>query len=402
MAIDTREELINALHVASEIEHSLLVQYLYAGLSIKRGLDEGLSTNQQRLLRDWQARIYQIAREEMGHLGIVCNLLAAIGAAPKFGRRFLPSPTGYFPFPFDLIPFSDEALYRFLVFELPRGFPPPPPLGADLSGVAGPLVVPEPLEYEYVGELYAQIAEGFQAIPEPDLFLGPQAAQSENNWSDPSLDIRPVAGRNGALAAISNVIEDGEGTPQNSERSHYAGFVAIRQRYFEEGRFDGARRVPRNPATRPSPDGAPVNLIVNTRSRELVELFNASYAIMLLMLQHYFSIAPRTNGEKTLRSGLQQASQRIMSVALRPLAEEATRAPLGDPADPKRAGPSFEIYSDVSLSPYPEARLPILLERLDGLVAGCLELGREQPRIAAIGETLAILRGDLADSGRVA
>ncbi|AXS41001.1 hypothetical protein D1F64_14410 [Breoghania sp. L-A4] len=137
MTIDTREELINALHVACEIEHSLLIQYLYAGFSMKRSLDEGLSAKQQQLLRAWQGSVYQIAREEMGHLGIACNLLSAIGSGPKMGRRSLPSDTGYFPFPFDLIPFGDESLYRFLVFELPRDFPLPPP--QDRISAAKPL-----------------------------------------------------------------------------------------------------------------------------------------------------------------------------------------------------------------------------------------------------------------------
>ena len=36
---DTREELINVLHDACEIELGLLVQYLYAALSLKKGLD---------------------------------------------------------------------------------------------------------------------------------------------------------------------------------------------------------------------------------------------------------------------------------------------------------------------------------------------------------------------------
>ena len=97
---------------------------------------------------------------------------------------------------------------------------------------------------------------------------------------------------------------------------------------------------------------------------------------------------------------MQFASQRIMSVAVRPLAEEVTKAPLDDPQEPERAGPSFEIYSDVSLSPYPEARWMILLERLDALVAECLDLGRELARVGAIGETLSIMRGDLAAVAR--
>ena len=133
MTIDTREELINALHVACEVEHSLLVQYLYAGLSMKKNLAEGLTAHQQRLVRSWQARVYHIAREEMGHLGIVFNLLAAIGASPKMDRRPMPNVVGYFPFLSILLRFGDEALYRFLIFELPRGSPKPPPPGADLA-----------------------------------------------------------------------------------------------------------------------------------------------------------------------------------------------------------------------------------------------------------------------------
>lgn len=403
MTIDTREELINALHVACEIEHSLLVQYLYTALSVKRSLDEGLTPDQQALLRTWQTRIYQIAREEMGHLGIACNLLSAIGAAPKFGRHPMPSASEFFPFPFDLIPFGDEALYRFLVFELPRDHPPPPPPGADLGGnglAIGLAAAPEPLQYEFVGELYAKISAGFEAIPETDLFIGPQEAQSGRDWSDPSLDMRPVTDRASALSAIQNVIEDGEGTPQNSAQSHYSGFLNIRQRYFDEGRFDATRRIPRNPVTRDSP-GRNVSFITNETSRLLVELFNASYGVMLLLLQHYFSLAPKTAAEASLRQELQRASQRIMSVAVRPLAEECTLAPFASPDAPERAGPSFEIYSDVSLSPFPQARIPIVLERLDAFVRECVVVGAVYPRVTAIGETVAILRNDLSSVGRV-
>jgi hypothetical protein len=404
MAIDTREELINALHEACEIEHSLLVQYLYAALSVKKRLDEGLTTHQQRLVRDWQARMLVIAREEMGHLGIACNLLAAIGAPAKLDRPAMPRGTGYYPFSFDLLPFSDEALYKFLVFELPRGFPPPPPPGADLDTremqpAALASVAPEPLEYEYIGELYAKIADGFRAIPQGQLFIGPETAQSANDWSDRTLDIRVVTDRASAIAAIDNIITDGEGTPQSTDRSHYSAFLEVRRRYFAEQRFEAARRVPKNPATRVNPEAnGPVTLIKNPMALRLTELFNANYGVMLLMLQHYFSLAPRADdvAAEARRRALQLSSQRIMSVAVRPLAEEVTKAPLDDPQAPERAGPSFEIYSDVSLSPYPEARWTILLERLDALVADCADLGQESSRVGAIGETLSIMRGDLA------
>lgn len=356
----------------------------------------------------WEARILAIAREEMGHLGIVCNLLAAIGGPAKLDRPAMPRRTGYYPFSFELLPFGDEALYKFLVFELPRGFPLPPPPGADPDPDAVPLaatefaaVVPEPLTSEFVGELYAKIADGFRAIPEAELFIGPPAAQTANDWSDLLLDIQVVRDRASALAAIDNIIADGEGTPENFERSHYNGFLAVRRQYFVEQRFAAARAVPKNPATHidPRADGQ-VTLIKHPTALRLTELCNASYGVMLLMLQHFFSLTPRA-GEPAAgaaRRALQAASQRIMSVAVRPLAEEVTKAPLDDPQAPERAGPSFEIYSAVLLSPYPEARWVLLLERLAAIMVACGELAEEQPRVGAIGETLAILHADLAAS----
>ena len=48
--IDTREELINALSEAAELEHGLMVQYLFAAFSIKRGTDEGFCAASVRSL----------------------------------------------------------------------------------------------------------------------------------------------------------------------------------------------------------------------------------------------------------------------------------------------------------------------------------------------------------------
>ena len=53
--IDNREELIDALTEASEIEHGLMVQYLYAALTMKRELSEGRTMRQQMLNRQWLA-----------------------------------------------------------------------------------------------------------------------------------------------------------------------------------------------------------------------------------------------------------------------------------------------------------------------------------------------------------
>ena len=90
--IDTREELINALSEAAELEHGLMVQYLFTAFSMKRRTDEGITRVQQALLVDWEETILRVAHEEMYHLANVCNLLSAIGGAPQFQRPNFPQP----------------------------------------------------------------------------------------------------------------------------------------------------------------------------------------------------------------------------------------------------------------------------------------------------------------------
>ena len=127
--IDTREELVNALSEAAELEHGLLIQYLFAAFSLKRRVDEGITPVQQSLIVDWERTVLRVAHEEMYHLASVCNLLSAIGGAPQFGRPNFPQPTetslveeeSYYPFDFQLERFNDSTLYRFVIFELPEG-----------------------------------------------------------------------------------------------------------------------------------------------------------------------------------------------------------------------------------------------------------------------------------------
>ena len=69
--ISNREELRNALHEAAELEHGLLLQYLFAAFSLKRRLEEGLSPLDQALIGNWERVILAVAVEEMAHLGAV-------------------------------------------------------------------------------------------------------------------------------------------------------------------------------------------------------------------------------------------------------------------------------------------------------------------------------------------
>lgn len=395
--IDTREELINALHEAAELEHGLLLQYLYAALSLKRRTDEGLSAQDQALIGDWERLILRVAVEEMAHLGTVCNLLSAIGAAPHFRRPSFPQPVArYYPFDFQLERLTDATLYRFLCFELPVGEPPPEPP----RRVAPFDAAPEPLAYSRVGELYTAIAEGFARVP--NLFIGPAENQDEDSWGN-GMKLLLVRDLASAQAAISAIIVEGEGTPQNREQSHFGRFLAIRAALRARPDLDPARLVVRNPLTREhrdTPADADVTYLTHPQARLTAELLAHVYQTMLLLLGQYYSYGGETPPQRAV---VQAACRQLMSAALRPLAEQLTQLPAGDPADPRRAGPTFESFGEVALAPALANRWIILQERLATEVADCASLAAQTStpadplhRIGAIGESIRLIAANLA------
>jgi hypothetical protein len=267
-------------------------------------------------------------------------------------------------------------------------------MGGARAAIAGALAVtPDPLTYEYVGELYAKIAEGFESIPEPELFIGPKAAQDQAPWSV-ALDIRPVRNRRDARAALDDIIQDGEGTPESRENSHYDRFSRIRLAFAEADGFAAGRPVVWNPMTREHRDADGIGQIIeNPTTRRIAELFNGVYATVLQLLLQYFSHGGESPAQ---RAALKAAAGRLMSVAIRPIAEVLTTSPFAAANDPRRAGPPFELYADVSLSPFPDARWTMLLERLDAIVAEATELQQAVPRLGAIGETIGFVRRTVA------
>src|SRR4051794_18697388 len=78
-----RDWAVFLLHTAAEIEHALLVQYLYAVFSINPDLPIPDHPDHQTT-RLWRDQILQIAKEEMGHLLCVQNILHVLGGALNF------------------------------------------------------------------------------------------------------------------------------------------------------------------------------------------------------------------------------------------------------------------------------------------------------------------------------
>lgn len=89
-----RKLLVDLLHEAAELEHSLLDAYLYTACSIKSTPQEFAlaagKPNRRRAVqferaRSWKQSILMVAHEEMLHLHYVQCLLRGLGEAPSFG-----------------------------------------------------------------------------------------------------------------------------------------------------------------------------------------------------------------------------------------------------------------------------------------------------------------------------
>jgi hypothetical protein len=401
--IDTREELVNALTEAAELEHGLLLQYLFAAYSMKKRADEGLGPEEQELVRGWEGLVLAVARDEMAHLGNVCNLLSAIGGAPRLGRPNFPQPRGsWYPFDFRLVRFGDDALYRFCCFELPEDEPPPPP-PARIAGRERALlalaaeeidVVPDPSSFELVGELYGKIRDGFRALPHDELFIGPSFAQDTDDWSN-RFRLHLVRDAESAVAAIDAIVLEGEGAPGTARTdSHYERFMRVRAALAERPGFDAARPVVSDPRTQEHRDAqAGGTMITEPAARRVAEIFNATYITTLLLLMQYYGYGGESPEQ---REAIRSSIRHLMSAALRPLAEVLTELPATDAPDAGTAGPPFELYADVRLAQHLDNRWTIVLERLSHVADAAEERAGDLPRVGHVGESLRWIRHNLA------
>src|SRR6187401_2311816 len=144
--INTRDELIYLLTEAAELEHSLCCQYLFAAISLKRDVSEGLTWEQFNHVSDWAQTIFMVARQEMEHLSLVCNMLTAIGASPHFDRPNFPHRSQYYPLPFTLERFSEETVCRFARYEKPENVEFPKDIGCPPATLVPAPIIPQPVD----------------------------------------------------------------------------------------------------------------------------------------------------------------------------------------------------------------------------------------------------------------
>src|SRR3954469_23930884 len=188
--LEHREALIYTLGKAAELEHLVMLQYLFAAFSLKQRVDEGLTAEQLAAVGRWRSTLLEISEQEMLHLALVQNLLTAVGAAPRLARPNFPMPAYAYPagVRIELVPFGEAALRHFAFLERPDGMNVDDAEGFEAIARAVPLpheepdgIVPQLQEFDTIGQLYRSIQTGFEFLADrlgPDrLFIGPPHAQ---------------------------------------------------------------------------------------------------------------------------------------------------------------------------------------------------------------------------------
>src|SRR5215471_834321 len=385
LVVEHREQLWGLLIEAAQIEHMIMCQYLYASFSLKTEPDEGLTAEQADAVARWRETITGVAIEEMLHLALVMNVMTAIGAGPSLSRPNFPRHSEYLPpgVEFALLPFGADSLTHFLYLERPEGMervdatefvpaaPPPEPVGQAE-------VMPRSQGFLTIGHLYRGIEQGLSdlaaRIGERALFVGePRAQATPERFRWPQLIA--VTDLASAYAALNEIIEQGEGARGDWRPAHYGRFLGIWDEYRklreQDPSFEPARPVMPAFTQQPYDIGEPQPQPTEPLTREVAELFNLAYEVLLQVLTRFFTHTDETDEQLDV---LVQTALGIMADVLKPLGTALTRLPMG-PGNPGRTGgAAFQMYYQMgNFVPWRNAAWVLLSERAAVLSRQCAQ-----------------------------
>lgn len=299
--IDTLESLREHLQWAIELEHCTIPPYMCALYS----LDPQRNQEASEVIRS-------ILLEEMLHLTLAANILNAVGGRPRLDApQMLPGyprclPHSDHSFEVSLLPLSPEALDLFLRLE-------------QTSRPDGP---PESDNYETIGQFYDAIEQGLRDLcadlGEATVFCGDSSRQVANDfYSGAGGQIIVVEGLTSALAALDEVVEQGEGAgstevwdedadplyPDRRQVAHYYRLEELKLgRRYRPGDtplsgptgeliaidWDGVSPMQRNPRSADHPRESEI--------RKAQEEFNRFYCALLSQLENAFDGNPKILG----------------------------------------------------------------------------------------------------------
>ncbi len=339
--IATLESLREHLQWALELEHATLPPYLCALYS----LDPQRNPDAVEALGG-------VFVEEMIHLALAANLLNAVGGRPRLDTPELLQqhprtlPHGDRSLRLSLLPFGPEALEMFLRLERPA----PPAAPAEGDG------------YETIGQFYDAVEEGLRhlctELGEAAVFSGDPARQvSGGPFRHTGGQLAPVTDLGSALAALEEIVEQGEGTargevwdgdrdifhPERDEVSHYYRFQELKL----------GRRYVRGDTPQSGPTGDPVTLDpagvspmrpnplvadhpVGSAIRSAQEEFNRTYCGLLQVLEQAFNGSPQNLAAATgTMYALKSQAQALMAM---PDDDGTTAGPTFEYVEPEQRG----------------------------------------------------------------
>jgi hypothetical protein len=294
----------------------------------------------------------QVARQEMGHLITIQNILRAMHAPLSLDRDDYPFRSELYPFEFTLERVSLKSLAKYVLAEMPAN--PRFPAGlteaevraaAEMDGV--------PTKVNRVGELFerllAMVAPSGLELSDADFYAETVPMQAQAlDWTmdepEQGVIVMTVADMADARAALKAIALQGEGldTPQpGAPPSHYDIFVELFMARRDTA-VDPAAPVPANPSTsplptEPGPDELAAGRILDRKSRHWALLGNVHYRILLTCIRHALSLP---NGDADEREVRDQAfvEMRLMGrmgglLAALPLADSGTAARAGMPLE---------------------------------------------------------------------
>jgi hypothetical protein len=361
------------LHIAAEIEHSLMVEYLYAGFAL--GGPE-VKEHKQQVTR-WQETILGIAKEEMGHLMTVQNVLRCLGGPLNLDRQDYPWDSAFSPFPYQLEPLTRESLAKYVFAESP---PPKEWSGPEAEEIRRLAFGSAGTPVHRVGELYAcilKLLSNEEALADTDFRASTYPFQANpDEWGrgyqdgargnatgtamsgTPNLILVPVTSRTDAINALTAVATQGEANPtaDDTAPSHFARFLAIFRQFPKDDSWVPSRNAPRNPYVTTVDDagadvrGNPGTPITHPDAALWAHLFNVRYQLLLTNLLRTFEYPSNLSETSTATPrGLLIHSTFGEMYNLRALAMILVQAPLSLAGTDRVAGPPFQMPFTLTL-----------------------------------------------------
>ena len=343
-----------------------------------------------------------VAVEEMSHLVMVANLTVAVGGRPHFARPNFPVAPGYFPsgVAVRLTGFDAETIKHFVFLERPQDIrgEDSAAFGQDDYDREQPHLglMASAQDYTTIGQLYEAIRANLVALDRElggeALFLGGAASQVGRSVMDME-GVDPITDLAEAARAIDIIVEQGEGSPQDREVSHYRNFLQIQSELdaalTDDPDFAPAWPVADSPVLRqpPEPDGKV--FVDHPEAAALLDFACASYGVLLRCLVQCFGRSGEHVGRD--QAALIGAAIELMHV-LAATSTALTRLPATSDANGVHAGMTFTMLRSVEplLPGAVERRL--LQERLDALKRATCELPpHTREAIGRAGEHIAAL-----------